>query len=309
MSQAASDSARTAARRSARRSAPRPCAGCRRRPSARGRSFVAGSRAHAADEHVVHARGLRRAREVDDAHARRAARAARAPAPARARPRSRSRRPRGGRRAPARARTSPAPAGRAARGSCASPRGSSPPPRTPRPRYVQSPRRSWSSTRSASSRSIDCLPAPETDWYVATRTLRRPAASCSGLSATISWIVEQFGTAITPLCSTARSPFTSGTTSGTSGFIRHADDLSIATAPPRTACGTSSSDADAPIAKKQTSRPPDCERLGRRFLDCACRRARAGRARRREVAHVVPVLQQLAQDAADRARRAERRRR
>ena len=72
----------------------------------------------------------------------------------------------------------------------------------------------------------------------------------------MSWIVEQFGTAITPLCSSARSPFTSGTTSGTSGSMRHADDLSIATAPPRTACGTSSRDADAPIAKKQTSRPP-----------------------------------------------------
>ena len=86
--------------------------------------------------------------------------------------------------------------------------------------------------------------------------LRKPAASCSGLSATSNWIVEQFGTAITPLCASAWSPFTSGTTSGTSGFIRHAEDLSIATPPPRTTCGTSSSEADAPIAEKQRSKPP-----------------------------------------------------
>src|SRR3954468_21494694 len=87
--------------------------------------------------------------------------------------------------------------------------------------------------------------------------LRRPAASWSGLSATVIWIVEQFGTATTPSCSCARRPFTSGTTSGTFGSMRQADDLSIATAPPLTAWGTSSRDPVAPMAKKQRSNPPD----------------------------------------------------
>src|SRR3954447_2729787 len=88
--------------------------------------------------------------------------------------------------------------------------------------------------------------------------LRSPAASWSGLSATVIWIVEQFGTATTPSCSCARRPFTSGTTSGTFGSMRQADDLSIATAPPLTAWGTSSRDPVAPMAKKQRSKSPDC---------------------------------------------------
>ena len=78
-------------------------------------------------------------------------------------------------------------------------------------------------------------PAPEADWYVATRTRASPASSCSGLSTTVSGIVEQFGTATMPWCSKARSALTSGTTSGTSGSMRQPDDLSRTTAPPRTA--------------------------------------------------------------------------
>src|SRR5205823_7811112 len=97
---------------------------------------------------------------------------------------------------------------------------------------------------------------PEAAWYVETRTLRSPAASCRGFSTHVSGIVQQFGFARIPSCSATRSPFTSGTTSGTPGSSRYADDLSIATAPPRTTCGTSSRDASVPTEKSATSMSP-----------------------------------------------------
>ena len=65
--------------------------------------------------------------------------------------------------------------------------------------------------------SMRCQPAPDTDWYVATRMLFSPAASCSGFSTQVSGIVQQFGFAAmrwVPITSSARLPFTSGTTSG-----------------------------------------------------------------------------------------------
>ncbi len=83
------------------------------------------------------------------------------------------------------------------------------------PSNSQSIRRRWSSASSARRSSIASEPAPETDWYVETRTLRSPAASWSGASTIVSGIVQQFGLAMIPVCSRARSPFTSGTTSGT----------------------------------------------------------------------------------------------
>src|SRR5665647_2987932 len=57
------------------------------------------------------------------------------------------------------------------------------------------------------------------------------ALSCSGLSATTSWAVEQFGLAmmfflVKPATASA---FTSGTISGTSGYMRQADEWSITT--------------------------------------------------------------------------------
>src|SRR5262249_20008343 len=99
-------------------------------------------------------------------------------------------------------------------------------------------------------------PAPDADWYVLTRARARPAASCSGFSTIVRGIVQQFGFATIPSCSCARGPFTSGTTSGTPSSSRYADDLSTTTAAPRTACGTSSRDADVPIENKHTSRSP-----------------------------------------------------
>src|SRR6266540_1568867 len=53
-----------------------------------------------------------------------------------------------------------------------------------------------------------------------------------------------------------RSPFTSGTTSGTPSTSRKAEDLSTQTAPPRTAAGTSSLLGLVPTEKKQRSSFP-----------------------------------------------------
>src|SRR3979411_1855849 len=59
------------------------------------------------------------------------------------------------------------------------------------------------------------------------------ALSCSGFSATTSCAVEQFGLAMMFFLTKPEtaSALTSGTISGTSGSIRHADELSITTAP------------------------------------------------------------------------------
>ena len=64
------------------------------------------------------------------------------------------------------------------------------------------------------------------------------AASCSGLSATTIWMVLQLGLAMMPFGRLAAdSMFTSGTTSGTSGSIRQALELSMTTAPRAAAAG------------------------------------------------------------------------
>src|SRR5919109_124613 len=59
-----------------------------------------------------------------------------------------------------------------------------------------------------------------------------------------------------PSCAAARSPFTSGTTSGTPSLSLKAEDLSTQMAPPRTAAGTSSLLSSVPTEKKQRSRSP-----------------------------------------------------
>ena len=117
-------------------------------------------------------------------------------------------------------------------------------------------RRSCEPLASFRRRSIDCAPAPETDWYVAIRTRASPAASCRGLRTQVSGIVQQFGFATIPSCSSARFPFTSGTTRGIPGSSRYAADLSMAIAPPRTAWGTSWRDAEVPTENSARSRPP-----------------------------------------------------
>ncbi len=85
------------------------------------------------------------------------------------------------------------------------------------PSHVQSITRSCSSGRSFASASTRRAPAPDTDWYVETRTRATPASSCKGLSTHVSGIVQQFGFATIrsrSSASSARSWLTSGTTSG-----------------------------------------------------------------------------------------------
>ncbi len=53
-----------------------------------------------------------------------------------------------------------------------------------------------------------------------------PAAWCSGQSGTPMMIAEQFGTEIIPVMSLQVARLISGTTSGTSAFMRNAEELS-----------------------------------------------------------------------------------
>ena len=66
-------------------------------------------------------------------------------------------------------------------------------------------------------------------------------------------MVEQFGFAIIPLCPAASPGFISGTTSGTSGSILHAELLSMTTAPESTATGAHFMEVDPPAEKRAMS--------------------------------------------------------
>src|SRR3954469_2059493 len=83
------------------------------------------------------------------------------------------------------------------------------------------------------------------------------ALSCSGFSATTSCAVEQFGLAMMFFLRkpTTASAFTSGTISGTSESIRHADELSITTAPCAAILGDHSFDTLPPADIRQMSTP------------------------------------------------------
>ncbi len=83
-----------------------------------------------------------------------------------------------------------------------------------------------------------------------------PAASCSGFSTGIAAIVVQFGFATIPFgIESSACGFTSDTTSGTSGSIRHADELSTTSAPSATTFGASRREVDAPAENTTTSSP------------------------------------------------------
>jgi hypothetical protein len=87
-------------------------------------------------------------------------------------------------------------------------------------------------------------------------SLRRPAARCSGPSTGIAAMVVQLGLAMMPLGRSARAcGLTSDTTSGTSGCMRHADELSITVAPAAANRGASSREAEAPTENSAKSRP------------------------------------------------------
>src|SRR6185312_10499235 len=81
-------------------------------------------------------------------------------------------------------------------------------------------------------------PFPDEDWYVDTTIRLIFPRSCSGLRATHSGIATQFGLATIPFLMWCNwSAFTSGTTSGQSGSIRQADELSTTIAPAFAATG------------------------------------------------------------------------
>ena len=83
-----------------------------------------------------------------------------------------------------------------------------------------------------------------------------PASSCSGLSTGIAAIVVQFGLAMIPLrARRTASGLTSLTTSGTSGSIRQAEELSTTTAPAAANRGASPARSSAPAENSAMSMP------------------------------------------------------
>ena len=69
-------------------------------------------------------------------------------------------------------------------------------------------------------------------------------------------MVVQLGLAMIPLGRWARAwGFTSATTSGTSGSLRQAEELSITTAPAAATLGARALDVSPPAEKKTMSRP------------------------------------------------------
>ena len=90
-----------------------------------------------------------------------------------------------------------------------------------------------------SSRSTPGWPAPDAAWYDATTSSVSPNRRCSAPSASIIVSVVQLGLLMMPFgrVRDVRAGLTSGTTSGTSGSIRKAPELSTTTAPRSTAIG------------------------------------------------------------------------
>ena len=86
--------------------------------------------------------------------------------------------------------------------------------------------------------------------------LTRRASRCSGFSTGIAAMVVQFGLAMMPRgrCATACG-LTSETTSGTSGSIRQADELSITTAPAAATRGANVFDVPLPAENRAMSSP------------------------------------------------------
>ena len=78
-------------------------------------------------------------------------------------------------------------------------------------------------------------PAPPAAWKLVATIARSPKASWSAFAGSMTTIVVQFGLAMMPLrASPTASGLTSLTTSGTSGSMRQADELSTTVAPPAT---------------------------------------------------------------------------
>jgi hypothetical protein len=127
---------------------------------------------------------------------------------------------------------------------------------TAEPSWVSSVARSATFLICSSSSATPASPAPPTAWYVVAMKETRPASSCSGRSTGIAAIVVQLGLAMMPFGRTrAASGLTSATTSGTSGSIRYADELSTMTAPASAKRGANSFEPPLPAEKSTMSRP------------------------------------------------------
>src|SRR5512141_827586 len=109
----------------------------------------------------------------------------------------------------------------------------------------------------ATSSAIALAPAPEVAWYDDATTRFNVPKSCRGLSGMIEMIVVQFGFATIPrrLYWPIASGLISGTTSGMSGSIRNAEELSTTTAPEAHAAGANSLLRDAPAENRAMSIP------------------------------------------------------
>ena len=109
---------------------------------------------------------------------------------------------------------------------------------------------------SACSRSMPGRPAPDAAWYDATTSASSPNSRCSAPITAIIDSVVQLGLAMIPLGRlAASSAFTSGTTSGTSGSIRKAPELSTATAPAAAAIGAHSALTSSGTSNSAMSTP------------------------------------------------------
>src|SRR6185437_13811304 len=76
-----------------------------------------------------------------------------------------------------------------------------------------------------------------------------------GHSGVMEMMVEQLGLAMMPLCSRKASGLISGTTNGTPGSMRKADELSTTTVPWRTAAGANFLDCAPPAENNAMSTP------------------------------------------------------
>src|SRR4051794_26782627 len=127
---------------------------------------------------------------------------------------------------------------------------------TAEPSCASSLARSTTARTWPSSSATPATPEPETAWYVETISRCRPASSLRTWSTGIAAMVVQLGLAMMPLtASLMASGLTSLTTSGTSGSIRNADELSMTMAPASEYLAASAREEPAPAENSAMSMP------------------------------------------------------
>src|SRR4051794_20900596 len=117
------------------------------------------------------------------------------------------------------------------------------------------------------------IPLPDTDWYDASTMPRRPMARWSGPTAMTAVIAVQLGFAMIPGCPRRAWAFTSGTTSGTSGAIRHALELSTHTTPAAAASRQIVRDTVTPADSRARSQPRSASSDSSRIVSSSPRNA------------------------------------